>query len=168
LGYRIRSDRLDADLQTELQYHLAETVGRLIEDGMPGQAALHEAQRRLANYAAHKERTRDMDITSGWIRLVPMSCIPSPIERLNPGFTAVAVLSLALGIGANTAIFSACRCDPVHMLLVKNPDELVSIELQKGSAGGSGGPVALQLRPMRNGSSSAGNSRRAGVECSQI
>ena len=50
-----RSDRLDDELENEFQYHLAETVDRLVADGMPEQDALHEARRRLGNYS-HTER----------------------------------------------------------------------------------------------------------------
>jgi putative ABC transport system permease protein len=54
--------------------------------------------------------------------------------KQNPGFTAVAVLSLALGIGANTAIFQLVNAIRLTMLPVENPKELVSIEFEKGAA----------------------------------
>ena len=51
--------------------------------------------------------------------------------RQNPGFTAVAVLSLALGIGANTAIFQLVNAIRLTLLPVENPKELVSIYFDK-------------------------------------
>ncbi|HEY7303488.1 MAG TPA: ABC transporter permease [Bryobacteraceae bacterium] len=54
--------------------------------------------------------------------------------RQRPGFTLVAVLSLALGIGANTAIFQLVNAIRLKMLPVRNPTELVSIDFEKGSA----------------------------------
>src|SRR5437899_7474328 len=53
--------------------------------------------------------------------------------RLNPGFTAVGILSLALGIGANTAIFQLVDAVRLRTLPVQNPQELVAIEFPKGS-----------------------------------
>src|SRR6266481_2724976 len=54
--------------------------------------------------------------------------------RQSPGFTLVAVLSLALGVGANTAIFQLVNAIRLKMLPVQNPEELVSIDFEKGSA----------------------------------
>src|SRR5580765_2030027 len=53
--------------------------------------------------------------------------------RANPGFTAVAVLSLALGVGANSAIFQLVDAVRLRTLPVSNPQELVTIDLPKGS-----------------------------------
>src|SRR5438105_1685258 len=54
--------------------------------------------------------------------------------RQSPGFTVVAVLSLALGIGANSAIFQLVNAIRLTMLPVENPEELVSIDFEKGAA----------------------------------
>src|SRR6478672_6982038 len=54
--------------------------------------------------------------------------------RQSPGFTAIAVLSLALGIGANTAIFQLIDVIRLKMLPVRNPQELASIDFEKGSS----------------------------------
>ena len=59
--------------------------------------------------------------------------------RHNPGFTAVAVLSLALGIGANTAIFSLIDTVLLRMLPVEKPEQLVFVE-NVGARGGGGAP----------------------------
>jgi len=54
--------------------------------------------------------------------------------RTNPGFTAVAVLSLALGVGANSAIFQLVDAVRLRSLPVANPQELVTIDFAKGSS----------------------------------
>ena len=54
--------------------------------------------------------------------------------RANPGFTAVAVLSLALGVGANSAIFQLVDAVRLRSLPVSNPQELVTIDFAKSSS----------------------------------
>jgi hypothetical protein len=65
--------------------------------------------------------------------------------RLNPTFTAVAVLSLALGIGANTAIFQLIDAIRLRTLPVAKPQELAYIDFAKGLAGLVGGPPAARI-----------------------
>src|SRR5882757_9340332 len=55
--------------------------------------------------------------------------------RLNPGFTAVGVLSLALGIGANTAIFQLLDAVRLRSLPVQNPQELAEVRIVGGNRG---------------------------------
>jgi len=70
--------------------------------------------------------------------------------RLNPGFAAIAVLSLALGIGANTAIFQLLDAVRLRTLPVKNPQELgvVRIDERKWTSGRMEGPYSWLTRPM--------------------
>ncbi len=131
-----RSERLDGELENELQYHLAETIDRLVEDGMSEKEATREARQRLGNYSIQKERTRDMNI-SAWLDATRADLLYGLRQlRLNPGFTAIAVLSLALGIGANSAMFQLINAIRMKMLPVRNPQELVLIDYEKGSSRG--------------------------------
>jgi MacB-like periplasmic core domain len=128
-----RSDRLNGDLETELKYHLAETADALVADGMDENEALQVARQRLGNYSLQKERTRDMNVAH-WLDETRADIIYG-VRQLasNPGFTVIAVLSLALGIGANAAIFQLVNAIRLKMLPVLNPKELVSIDFEKGA-----------------------------------
>ena len=123
-----RGEWLSQQLDDELAFHVAETVDRLVADGMPEDKAWHEARRRLGNYSMQKERTRDMNV-AGWLEAACADFLYGLRQlRLNPGFATVAILSLALGIGANTAIFQLLDAIRLRGLPVKDPQQLVTIE----------------------------------------
>ncbi len=129
-----RDDALSTELDAELAYHLAETADRLIEAGMPEAAALIAARRQLGNYTIQKERARDMNVAT-WLDQLRADAVYG-IRQLkqSPGFTAVAVLSLALGIGANAAIFQLVNAIRLKLLPVKDPEQLVVVDWNKDSA----------------------------------
>lgn len=129
-----RLDALDHELDRELQYHLAETVDRLTEAGMPEREAIREARRRLGNYTLQKERTRAMNV-AGWLDETRADLHYGLRQlRRNPGFAAVAILSLALGIGANTAVFQLIDAIRLKSLPVRDPRQLVTIDFREGAA----------------------------------
>jgi putative ABC transport system permease protein len=129
-----RDDALNTELDAELAYHLAETADRLMEQGMPEAEALLAARRLLGNYTIQKERTRDMNLAT-WIDQLRADFLYG-IRQLkqSPGFTAVAVLSLALGIGANTAIFQLVNAVRLKLLPVKDPQQLAVVDWNKDAA----------------------------------
>lgn len=128
-----RQERLSAELDRELEFHLAERVDELRAAGMSQEAALREAKRRLGNYGLQKERTRDVDVL-GWLdTLVADIRYALRAMRANPGFSFVAIVSLALAIGANTAIFSLMDAVVLRKLPVREPDQLVQVMQADGA-----------------------------------
>lgn len=129
-----RDDALGTELDEELAYHLAETADRLMEQGMPEAQALNVARRQLGNYTIQKERTRDVNLAM-WLDELRADAIYGMRQlRQSPGFTAISVLSLALGIGANTAIFQLVNAVRLKLLPVKDPGQLVVVDWNKDSA----------------------------------
>jgi len=123
-----RSGRISLEIDSELGFHLAERVDHLMAEGMPEGEAWRQARLRLGNYGIQKERTRDMNVIN-WLE-VAWSDFSFGLRqlRLNPGFTVVAVCSLALGIGANTAIFQLIDALRLRGLPVKESSQLVAID----------------------------------------
>jgi putative ABC transport system permease protein len=124
---QVRADRLSDDIERELEFHVAERADELMAGGMSEAAAWREARRRFGNHAAQKEQTRAMDL-HGWLDTLSAD-VRYALRALrgSPAFAAVAVLSLGLGIGANTAIFSLIDVVMLKTLPVRAPEELVRI-----------------------------------------
>src|SRR3954449_5541046 len=122
-----RAGKLNDELDDELAFHIAERVDELIAAGMPESEARNEALRRFGNYTAQKENARDMNIAGYLESAVADVRYGLRQLRLSPGFTTVAVLSLALGIGANTAIFQLIDAIRLRSLPVREPSRLAVI-----------------------------------------
>jgi predicted permease len=118
--------------EEELQFHLAMLEQRNIECGLAPAEARAQARRQLGNPTLITERTLD-----SW-RYPFVSTLIQDVRyglrgfRKNPGFAATAVLSLALGIGANTAIFRLFDALLFRPLPVKSPEELVLVTRHVG------------------------------------
>jgi predicted permease len=127
-----RSDRHSSDLDRELEFHLAERTDALIAAGYSPAEARDEARRRFGNYGAQKERVRDADVPGGLDAL--MSDLRYAVRGLRkaPVLALVAILSLALGIGANTAIFSLIDAVVLRALPVSHPEALVRVGYGEG------------------------------------
>jgi predicted permease len=127
LGALIGRDYLRSRAEEELQFHLAMLEQRHIESGMAPAEARARARRELGNPTLITDRTVD-----SW-RYAFVSTLIQDVRyglrgfRKNPGFAATAVLSLALGIGANTAIFRLFDALLFRPLPVKSPEQLVLV-----------------------------------------
>jgi predicted permease len=127
-----RRQKRDGEIDRELAFHLAERADDLSAAGMADDAARREAARRFGNYLIYKERTRDMDISRTIDALASDARYGLRQLRLNPGFAIVAVLSLALGIGANSAMFQLLNAVRLRPLSVARPHELAVVARGEG------------------------------------
>jgi putative ABC transport system permease protein len=124
-----RREKLSREITRELDFHLSERTDQLIGAGMTPRQAARQARRQFGAYALHREDTWMGDLT-GWIEslLADLRYALRGFAR-SPGFAAVAILSLALGIGANTAIFTLIDAVILRSLPVQHPEELLQVQI---------------------------------------
>ena len=131
----LRRRQFDAELKEEMRLHRELREQEEIERGLSAEEAHYAAQGRFGKDLLLREESRDI---WGW------NSIENLIQdvgygvrqlRLSPGFTTVATLSLALGIGANTAIFQLIDAVRLQSLPVPNPRELAELRIVGGNGG---------------------------------
>jgi putative ABC transport system permease protein len=119
----------DAELREEIESHLKMATADRIGRGEAPAAAAAAARREFGNATQIREATRDvwrrrwLDETAQDVRYALRAC------RRNPGFALVAILSLALGIGANTALFEVVNAVRLRTLPVADPQSLVEVHI---------------------------------------
>jgi predicted permease len=150
----------EAEIVDEISQHLRDRYESHIANG----ASVKEAQRRVAAELEERDLARELrSVEHQWNEPVMLGAEGSNfwaglwqdvrygarVLRLNPGFTAVCVLSLALGVGANTAIFQLIDAVRMRTLPVKNPEELAVIRpTVNGRTGIVHGYFALETNAM--------------------
>jgi predicted permease len=143
-----RKNRVERELSGELRFHLEKLIEENVSKGMTPQEARYAALRELGGVEQIKEECRDMRRVNFVDDLMKDLRFGLRQLRRNPGFTAVAVMTLALGIGANAAIFSVVNELLLKSLPVRDPQQLVSFGKSEGGGTLDGlGPGALDLFP---------------------
>jgi len=120
--------RLDREIDAELRAHIALRIDDNIAAGMPPQAARRDALLRFGNPALMRERTTAADAALFIEGMCDDTRYALRQLRKSPGFAATAILTLALGIGANTAVFSAMNSVLLRPLAYPHPERIFQIE----------------------------------------
>ncbi len=160
LAFRLRGERFDRDLADEMRLHLELRAAEQQARGVTPDDAAAAARRQFGNLTQLQEMSRE---AWGWRFLDTLrQDLRYGLRALaaNKGFTATAVLSLALGIGANTAVFSILNAVMLRTLPVEDPHRLVQIRI--GDSAIFTNPIWEQLRDQQQalaGALAFGNAR---------
>jgi predicted permease len=122
-----RRHRVEQELDDELRTYLEASIEGKVRAGMAREEATRAARLEMGSLEAVKDYTRDVGWETRFESVWRDLRYGVRTLRRSPSFTAVAVLTLALGIGANTAIFSAVNAILLRQLPVQRPEELVAL-----------------------------------------
>lgn len=124
----LRPGRVEETINKELAFHLTERIEELQAKGLSEAEAIRMAQRQIGNRTFQTERTRDVDINQRMAAAVRNLRHSARALWRAPGFTATVMATLALGIGANSAVFSAIWAVVLRPLPFPHAERLVSVD----------------------------------------
>ena len=123
----LQRSRVEQEMDAELKFHIEAYTEDLVRSGVGRKEAMRCSRIEFGGIERAKEECRDARQVNHVEALVQDLRFGARMLRKNPGFTGVAVLTLALGIGANTAIFTVINVVMLRELPVQRPGELVAI-----------------------------------------
>ena len=129
------SEQLSSELDDELAFHIEAYATDLRRSGLPREEAFRRARAELGGIAAQKENCRAAWGTRAWDELRSDLRYAFRMLAKSPGFTAIAIGSLALGIGANAIIFTVTKAFLLDKLAVSHPEELRLLAQTEGDKG---------------------------------
>jgi putative ABC transport system permease protein len=143
-----RRSSVERELDDELRFHIEGRAAIHMRSGAARDEALRRARIELAGAEQVKEACRDARGTRWAEDLAKDLRYAARSLAKSPGFTAIAILSLALGIGANTAIFQLLDTLRLRMLPVRAPQELLSVRIadMRGARGSVNHPDSVTYR----------------------
>jgi predicted permease len=140
------SGRVEADLDQEVHAHLEMLIAENIRAGMPPEEAQRAARMELGGAEQVKEQVRELRIGSWLQSVISDSRYAVRQLRKNPGFTAVAIVTLAMAIGANAVVFGVLNALILRPLNVPQEESLYAIERASDRVGYLSYPDYLDLR----------------------
>lgn len=131
----VRRSRMESEMDVELKFHIEAYAEDLVRKGLPREEAMRRARLEFGGVERAKEECREARGVTFLESLAQDIRYSLRVLRKSPGFTAIAILTIALGIGATTAIFSLVDATLLHPLPYPHPEELVRVEDDLPGAG---------------------------------
>lgn len=150
LGRLLNKNRLEAELRKELEYHAQRQTDDYVQEGLSEEEARLKVRLQFGGTEQISEACRDARGTLWLESIVEDLRFSQRVLRKSPGFTTAAIITLALGIGANTAIFRLLDAVRLRTLPVRDPQRLAMLELadRTGWRGNQATPYAALTNPI--------------------
>ncbi len=131
----LRRNAVRKDTVDELAWHLERRIQEYVDEGMPLEEARAAARKRMGNFTLLEDETAESDLLV-WLESVKRDiALALRMLRRAPTVTAIAVLSLAMGIGANTVVFTLMKQVVLDYLPVPAPDQLLILHSDEPEMG---------------------------------